>query len=362
MLDVLSGSDSSGGAALASEPVHGSHPKGEIARAKSSYLASLPDSSELRGKPIEGEAVQAALLGSAQWAAASKALEAACVPADGEAAYKFSSVYARTFPRQVVICTYRALTSHNRNVGYQFVKIMTVAGLNTMFGTIYYKIKRVTDCAPAQDLDKYACNNDLGGVQSIVAVVFITALFTSFLSMSTVLPVMVRERAVLYRERMCYMYAPEVHSLAYFFAEIPWLVLQKFVTFSGTYFMVGFEQRPDFFWTYWFIVGELILVFISIGQWAAAHFPTAEVAQTVLGVILPLCFLFGGLYLPKPNIPNGASSNPVLSKPHIYWQWAYYVDPISYVLEGLVPMQCVPSPFRLTWSTRLNSRLAPQVR
>ena len=184
----------------------------------------------------------------------------------------------------------------------------------------------MTECAPATGADHYACNNDLGGVQSVVAVVFITALFTSFLCMSTVLPVMVRERAVLYRERFSYMYAPEIHALSYFLAEVPWLVFQMLLTFAGTYFMLGFEVRADFFWTYIFIVGEMVLVFISIGQWAAAHFPTADVAQTTLGVILPLCFLFGGLYLPKPLIPNGPSDNPVTNHPHIYWQWAVRVS------------------------------------
>ena len=296
MLDVLSGSDSSGGAA-----------KGE---------------EEGGGKPMEGAEVQAKLLASPSWAASSEALALACIPKQDEEKFKFASVYARSFPQQLSICLYRALTSHNRNVSYQFVKIMTILGLNTMFGTIYYKIKKVTECAPATGADHYACNNDLGGVQSVVAVVFITALFTSFLCMSTVLPVMVRERAVLYRERFSYMYAPEIHALSYFLAEVPWLVFQMLLTFAGTYFMLGFEVRADFFWTYIFIVGEMVLVFISIGQWAAAHFPTADVAQTTLGVILPLCFLFGGLYLPKPLIPNGPSDNPVTNHPHIYWQWA----------------------------------------
>ena len=344
MLDVLSGSDSSGlHAETQRDPAEHVHVTA-LSRSATEHIQMDPDASATAGSsgtPMEGAEVQEHLFGSTAWTDFRATLEVACTPAAGSAAYKFASVHARSFPRQVSIVLYRALTSHNRNIGYMFVKIMTIFGLNTMFGTIYYKIKLVVDCAPATGSDEYVCNNDLGGVQAIVSVVFITALFTSFLSMSTVLPVMVRERAVLYRERFSFMYAPEVHAIAYFLAEIPWLVFQMFVTFAGTYFMLGFQQRPDFFWTYFFIVGEMVLVFISIGQWAASHFPTAEIAQTTLGVILPLCFLFGGLYLPKPSIPNGASSNPAISKPHIYWQWAYYGDPISYVLEGLVPMQFV---------------------
>ena len=55
--------------------------------------------------------------------------------------------------------------------------------------------------------------------------------------------------------------------------------------------------------------------------------------QAIIGLVIPLAFLFGGLYLPKPQIPNGAQNG----HPHIYWLWAYYLDPISYSLEALVP-------------------------
>ena len=344
MLDVLSGSDSSAGVHHAGEGEVYSREKsmvdaGVIAAAAVADAAEEEASS--RAAPLDGPTLQEHLLASDNWKKMTAALDAACTPAPGATAFKFDSVYARTLPQQLLIVLRRCLTSHNRNIGYQFVKIMTLLGLNTMFGTIYYKIKTVTDCAPATGADKYNCTNDTGGVQSVVAVVFITALFASFICMSTVLPVMVRERAVFYRERFSRMYAPEIHALAYFLSEIPWLYFMVFLIFTGTYFMFGFSSIARYFFTYLFIVSLMIATFLSIGQWAAAHFPTAEIAQTTLGVILPLCFLFGGLYLPKPLIPDGPSSNPITNHPHIYWQWAYYVDPISYVLEGLVPMQFV---------------------
>lgn len=69
-------------------------------------------------------------------------------------------------------------------------------------------------------------------------------------------------------------------------------------------------------------------LFVSLGQFGAAYFPTADVAQAVLGIFVPLFFLFGGLYLPYPSIP-------------IYWKWAYWADPISYSIESLVPTQFV---------------------
>jgi hypothetical protein len=70
-------------------------------------------------------------------------------------------------------------------------------------------------------------------VQAVVSVVFLTTLFIGILSMNTMLPVLIRERAVFYRERSSYMYAPEAHSLSYALIEIPWLIFLIFLILTG---------------------------------------------------------------------------------------------------------------------------------
>jgi ABC-type multidrug transport system permease subunit len=142
--------------------------------------------------------------------------------------------------------------------------------------------------------------------------------------MNTMLPVLIRERAVFYRERFSYMYAPEAHALSYAIVEIPWTIFMIFLILTGFYFMVGFSAKPGEYFFYMLTVFMLTYVFVALGQWAAAYYPTAEVAQAVIGLVIPLAFLFGGLYLPKPQIPNGAENG----HPHIYWLWAYV--PCSY--------------------------------
>ena len=226
-----------------------------------------------------------------------------------------------------------------------------------MFGTIYYKIQASVDCAPATGTDKYNCMNDAGGVQSIVSVVFLTTLFIAILCMNTMLPVLIRERAVFYRERFSSMYSSEVHALSYALAEIPWLIFLVFLIVTGFYFMAGFSSDPEQFFFYCLIVFLLTYVFISLGQWAAAYFPTAEVAQAVIGLVIPLAFLFGGLYLPQPQIPNGAANG----HPHIYWQWAYYLDPISYALETLVPARFADKTRPTTVDYKINVPIGTQI-
>ena len=63
------------------------------------------------------------------------------------------------------------------------------------------------------------------------------------------------------------------------------------------------NPSADQFFFYLLVVWIISYLFISVGQLGAAYFPTADVAQAVLGLIIPLAFLFGGLYLPLPDIP-----------------------------------------------------------
>ena len=353
MLDVLAGTDSSAG-----------H------RGKGDGRSSLDGRPSLDGKAaaaaegpeagtvaLDGQFVQDRLLASATWAEVKGRIDAAATPHEEAKPHKFSSVFARTFPEQLVVVASRALRSYNRNTGYLYTKTMTLWGLMIMFGTIYYKIQSSVDCAPATGDDDFNCMNDTGGVQSIVSVVFLTTLFIAILCMNTMLPVLIRERAVFYRERFSSMYSSEVHALSYALAEIPWLIFLVFLIVTGFYFMAGFSSDPEQFFFYCLIVFLLTYVFISLGQWAAAYFPTAEVAQAVIGLVIPLAFLFGGLYLPQPQIPNGAENG----HPHIYWQWAYYLDPISYALETLVPARFADKTRPTTVDYKINVPIGTQI-
>jgi hypothetical protein len=214
MLDVLSGADSSGGHAQA----------GGKASAGGEATG---------GAPLEGVMLQETLFASASWAASRAAIDAASAPAPGAVAYAFPSVYARTFAQQLRAVLARTMTSYNRNHGFTYTKAMVLWSLMTLFGVIWYKVLPTVDCAPATGTDVYSCGNDVGGVQSITSVVFLSVLFSAVISMNVLIPVMIRERAVFYRERFSRMYAPETHALSYALAEIPWMVGIILLTFTG---------------------------------------------------------------------------------------------------------------------------------
>jgi hypothetical protein len=323
MLDVLAGtssSDGADGAAAAAEQQRSATPTQEGA--------------------LEGSALQARLLTSAHWVdTAAAALDAACSPsasaeqADAQASAALSTTYAVAFPVQLRALVTRTARSYSRNVSYVFSRIKTCLILNLLFSCVWYKAQQAVDCAPAQDADHFVCLNTPGGVQSIVAIIFITALFTSVVCTTALLPYMMRSRRVLYRERASSMYAPEAYALAHLLVELPWLLLTVFIVITPLYFMVGFTPTASAYFFYILVIWLTVLCFLSLGQWVSALFSTGALAQALLSLLLPLAALFAGVYLPKAQLPDGAATG----HPHVHWVWAYYIDPISHAVEALVP-------------------------
>lgn len=66
---------------------------------------------------------------------------------------------------------------------------------------------------------------------------------------------------------------------------------------------MGLDPSAGAFFFYYLVVWIITYLFVSFGMVAGALFPSGDVAQTVIGIVIPLTFLFGGLYLPYPDIP-----------------------------------------------------------
>ena len=126
----------------------------------------------------------------------------------------FASPYASSLKTQFVTVLARASNSQMRDIGYNCGRIGILTVLYIIFGVIYV------------DLD----TSDEAGVQSMVACVFMTSIFTGIICMNSVMPVRVRERAVAFRERSSFMYDAIPFSLAQAAIEIPWIAVVSIVT------------------------------------------------------------------------------------------------------------------------------------
>jgi hypothetical protein len=251
MLDVLAGTDSSTSGAPSGKPA-------ELA----------PE--------LAGPALHARLHTSPHWAAAcAPALEAAAAAPAADGATppaERSAGYAVPFATQLAVVLRRTATSYSRSLGYVFTRLKTLFILNLLFGCVWYKAQQAVDCAPAQHADHFKCNNTPGGVQSVVSICFIHALFISVVSQAALIPYMFRQRAVFYRERLSGMYRAEAHSLAHLLVEAPTLLLTVMVGVTPLYFMAGFNPKASSYFFYIFIIWLSCMSFAGVGQFYAAHF------------------------------------------------------------------------------------------
>jgi hypothetical protein len=166
MLDVLAGTDSSGIHRKASQvggrsrtgstALPGSAPGTSRSRAGSAVhpeafsavpkslagTASIPEGGIVPGRAgpndvSPGEVdYQAIFFASSVWAKEKQTLDAACTPQPGTSPLKVDSVYARGFIPQTSILIKRGAVSYWRNESYNWVRVMTLIGLNILFGVI----------------------------------------------------------------------------------------------------------------------------------------------------------------------------------------------------------------------------------
>ena len=282
MLDVLSGNDSRGKA-------------------------------EKGAEALDGATLTAYLHASPQWAALLAAADAAAAPAPGAAPVRFASAFATPLSTQLAVVLRRQATSYMRDVAYNVTRITRLLGLQILFGTVYYKLQVV----------------DAGGVSSLVAVIFLSTMFTGMLSVMVSMPVLLRARAVMYRERASRMYAPEVHAASFALIELPWTLLVVACVVPPVYFMVGLNPAPDVFFFYLFVVVVFAYMLTSLGHAVVAVVPTADTAVSLVSAVIPVFFLFGGLLISYADIP-------------VYWQWMYRLDPLSYAVTALCGQQFMP--------------------
>jgi len=342
MLDVLAGTDSSAAGWQASVSRSGVHLPLSV------KAADAP--AEAVRHPTEGVVLKERLLQSPHWAATMQGpLADACVPAPEATPFVYNTVFARSFPSQLQILLGRTLRTYSRSIAYVFTRIKTLTVLNMLFACCWYNSQRSVDCAPAKLADKYSCNNTPGGMQQVISIIFINALFSGVISISAFLPFAFRQRPVLYRERAAYMYSPEAHAGAYTLAEMLWCLFTVIWVITPLYFMarcwlawrralltpsqVGFSARASAYFFYIFVIWLTVMCFVSLGQVFVAVFPNGASAQAVLSLLLPMMALFGGVYLPKTQLPNG----PANGHPHVYWLWFYYLDPVGHATEALGP-------------------------
>jgi ABC-type multidrug transport system permease subunit len=284
MLDVLAGTDSSGGVAAA----------------------------ERKGAALTGEQYQDAYFASSAWKGGAAAqLGALTAPLPGAAPVAFESAQARSFAYQFYALARRGARMYNRNVPMNVGRIAAIVFLCTLFGTIYFNLASRA--------------GDYQGMRTLVAAIFMTAAFSAMLNMDASLPTLIGSRSSFYRENAALMYDSGAYVLANFVVELPWLAAIVLLGTSIGYFMIGLKASASVFFTHYLATFTLALVLVSFGQTVAASVPSFDTAQAVVGILAPILFLFGGMFSKPSSMPPGS-------------KWLNTIDPIAYAFRALVPL------------------------
>lgn len=220
---------------------------------------------------------QAIYFASPHWAARQAELQAAATPAPGSAPIRMTSVYARSFFSQIYFLTQRGARGYWRNVEYNWVRVTTLVYLHLLFGVVYYKIGDKASTLPS--------------IQSMVSVMFMTSAFVGLLNMNTALPVLVKERPVVYRERMSYLYSPTAYGVSAILNELPWMAVICLTSVPVIYFMCGFLNQAGPYFFYTLVNFVFVTVFVSLAQFLSALLPNIAIAQAIVGLIIPILFL-----------------------------------------------------------------------
>ncbi|GIL92366.1 hypothetical protein Vretifemale_19890 [Volvox reticuliferus] len=220
--------------------------------------------------------------------------------------------YAQLTHVQLWLVLHRALVSHCRNTTYNGMRFTIAFALAWILGSLYWGrgMKR----------------NSIVGLMDIMGAIFSGVLFLPMTNLMMVMPQVMAERAVFYREKASGMYRPAVFAAAQGLAEMPFVFLESILYVVIMYCTIHFEftsEKALWFWLYiWFAL--MICTFMGMGFMSMTPNMPAAIASG--SALVLLWNLFCGFLIYRKDI-----------KP--WYLWAYYGNPITYIIYGCVTTQ-----------------------
>eukprot|EP00164_Ancoracysta_twista_P000277 GFYU01000392.1.p1 GENE.GFYU01000392.1~~GFYU01000392.1.p1 ORF type:complete len:1408 (-),score=377.02 GFYU01000392.1:90-4313(-) len=223
---------------------------------------------------------------------------------------EFKSVFAANQWTQFVALMDRVTRSYWRSPSYNLVRFGVYLGLALLFGSVYWDIN----------------STDQPGMFSAVAAMFMTTTFVGIINMTTIVPFMMDERAVFYRERASNTYSPYIYNVVIGLVEIPYILLSALLFVSVFYYMVGFNPTPERLFMYYLCFTAYSALSTYLGQLIAVLSPSAEVAGIVGPGITAMWTLFAGFMIPEPDIP-------------VWYIWMHWLAAPKYLIESMAVSQ-----------------------
>eukprot|EP01132_Coremiostelium_polycephalum_P011815 gene11815-14452_t len=225
---------------------------------------------------------------------------------DGVTLPKYKSRYSAPLSMQLYCLVKRGWLNHIRRPTTILMRFLRSFIPAVVIGTMFLRI-----------------DNDQMGARNKLAMIFLSFLFAGMASIGKI-PLVVEDRAVYYREFSAGTYPSILYLISTFITDIPMMLLTAVCYWIPSFFLTGLSLG-DNGWKFFFSFGVYFMVVICYDSLAvvfALTCPTIPIATLFSGVGLNFLGLFGGFFIPKPNIPRG-------------WIWMHYLVFSKYGLETL---------------------------
>ncbi|GIL67171.1 hypothetical protein Vafri_20606 [Volvox africanus] len=220
--------------------------------------------------------------------------------------------YAQPAVVQLYLLVQRFLISYWRNPAYNLLRLVVTVLLGLALGTLYW--------------DRGMKRSTLLGVLDIMGALFTTSLFLAMTNCLVVMPVVMSERAVFYRERASGMYSSVVFAMAQGLAEFPYLFVQSVVYVIIVYCTTQYEFDSAKALWFWLFIWLNLLCFTYLGMGCMNLAPNMPACVAMSSFAVLLWNLFCGFLIYREDI-----------KP--WWLWAYYFNPATYSIYGCIVTQ-----------------------
>ncbi|KAH7290028.1 hypothetical protein KP509_30G029300 [Ceratopteris richardii] len=231
---------------------------------------------------------------------------------EGSKELRFPTKYNQNFVGQITVSLWRQHASYFRNPDYNVHRLAYTGMVAFLCGTFYWnfgsKITREVDLM-----------NAMGGLYSAV-------IFLGTTNANMIQPVAGFERVVFYRERAAGMYSSFSYAFAQLMIEIPYNLLQSLIYGPIVYLMMNFERTSLKFFRFQFFVFSCFLYCTYFGMMLVGITPNYGISGMIASMIYSMWHLFSGFAIPVTRIP-------------IWWKWCYWINPISWTLNGLITSQ-----------------------
>lgn len=230
-----------------------------------------------------------------------------CSDANEDGVVSFPTRYATGVWVQNSAVLSRAMTVYYRSPSYTMARVMVSVVVSILFATVY-----ASQRVPETEAD----------MNSRVNSIFIAVIFLCVNALNTVLGVFEAERNMFYRHQAANMYGSRAIIGAFTLAEIPFTFASATMFVIPFYFMMGFANDAEKFFTFYFIIILGFSMFTFIGQMLVSLLRDAQTAQVFGGLVISFTSTFAGVLVRPDAIPN-------------FWIFMYWLLPGRYIFESL---------------------------